>query len=104
MTHPDSRNQARTGVRAAKLDDWICPVCETSKWLAENDIVVSVGSRGDSFDNALAESIIGLYKTELVRNRGTVARPRRPRVRHFRMGRLVQPPVPRNRPYPPGRT
>jgi putative transposase len=38
--------------------------------LAENDIVASVGSRGDSYDNALAESIIGLYKTELVRNRG----------------------------------
>ncbi len=38
--------------------------------LAENDIASSVGSRGDSFDNALAESIIGLYKTELVRNRG----------------------------------
>jgi putative transposase len=27
----------------------------------------SVGSVGDSFDNALAESVIGLYKTELVR-------------------------------------
>ena len=38
--------------------------------LAENGVVSSVGSRGDSFDNALAESIIGLYKTELVRNRG----------------------------------
>ena len=38
--------------------------------LAENDVVGSVGSRGDSYDNALAESIIGLYKTELVRNRG----------------------------------
>ena len=38
--------------------------------LAENDIVASVGSRGDSFDNAMAETIIGLYKTELVRNRG----------------------------------
>ncbi len=38
--------------------------------LAENGVVASVGSRGDSFDNALAESIIGLYKTELVRNRG----------------------------------
>jgi putative transposase len=32
--------------------------------------VNSVGSRGDSFDNALAESINGLYKTELVRNKG----------------------------------
>ena len=38
--------------------------------LAANDIVAPVGSRGDSYDNALAESIIGLYKTELVRNRG----------------------------------
>ncbi len=38
--------------------------------LAENGAVSSVGSRGDSYDNALAESIIGLYKTELVRNRG----------------------------------
>jgi putative transposase len=38
--------------------------------LAENGVVASVGSRGDSYDNALAESIIGLYKTELVRNKG----------------------------------
>ncbi|MDT0345703.1 IS3 family transposase [Streptomyces litchfieldiae] len=30
----------------------------------------SVGSTGDSYDNALAESVIGLYKTELVRRRG----------------------------------
>ena len=30
----------------------------------------SVGSVGDSYDNALAESIIGLYKTELVYNLG----------------------------------
>jgi transposase InsO family protein len=37
---------------------------------AECGVVSSVGSRGDSFDNALAESIIGLFKTELVRNRG----------------------------------
>jgi putative transposase len=32
--------------------------------------VNSVGSRGDSYDNALAETIIGLYKTELIRRRG----------------------------------
>jgi putative transposase len=32
--------------------------------------VSSVGNRGDSYDNALAESVIGLYKTELVRNKG----------------------------------
>ena len=29
-----------------------------------------MGSRGDSYDNALAETIIGLYKTELIRRRG----------------------------------
>jgi putative transposase len=38
--------------------------------LAAAGVVTSVGSRGDSFDNALAETIIGLYKTELVRRRG----------------------------------
>lgn len=30
----------------------------------------SVGSRGDSYDNALAESVIGLYKTEVIRRKG----------------------------------
>ena len=30
----------------------------------------SVGRVGDSYDNALAESIIGLYKTEVIRHRG----------------------------------
>jgi putative transposase len=39
--------------------------------LAEAGAVTSVGSRGDSFDNALAETIIGLFKTELIRRRGT---------------------------------
>jgi transposase InsO family protein len=34
----------------------------------------SVGSRGDSYDNALAETIIGLYKTELVYPRGPWSR------------------------------
>ena len=38
--------------------------------LAEAGAVCSVGSRGDSYDNALAETIIGLYKTELIRRRG----------------------------------
>jgi putative transposase len=38
--------------------------------LAEAGAVTSVGSRGNSYDNALAETIIGLYKTELVRRRG----------------------------------
>ena len=38
--------------------------------LADAGAVRSVGSRGDSYDNALAESVIGLYKTELVRKQG----------------------------------
>jgi putative transposase len=38
--------------------------------LAEAGAACSVGSRGDSYDNALAETIIGLYKTELIRRRG----------------------------------
>ena len=38
--------------------------------LAEAGIATSVGSRGDSYDNALAESVIGLYKAELVHRRG----------------------------------
>ena len=35
--------------------------------LAETGIKQSVGSVDDSYDNALAESIIGLYKAELIR-------------------------------------
>lgn len=38
--------------------------------LAANQIVASVGSKGDSFDNALAESFNGLYKWELIYNQG----------------------------------
>lgn len=38
--------------------------------LAEAGIEPSVGSRGDSYDNALAESVIGLFKTEVIRRRG----------------------------------
>jgi putative transposase len=38
--------------------------------LAEAGAVASVGSRGDSYDNALAESFHGLYKTELIRHQG----------------------------------
>ena len=62
--------------------------------LAEAGIAASVGSVGDSYDNALAETINGLYKTEVIK-------PRRPwrtldavEYRHRGMGRLVQPPPP----------
>jgi putative transposase len=38
--------------------------------LAMNDVVASVGSKGDSYDNALAESFNGLYKWELIYHQG----------------------------------
>ena len=37
--------------------------------LADAGIALSVGSRGDAYDNALAETIIGLFKTEVIRRR-----------------------------------
>jgi transposase InsO family protein len=40
-----------------------------SKRLAEAD-VPSIGTVGDSLDNAMAEPVIGLFKTELIRRRG----------------------------------
>ena len=38
--------------------------------LTEAGIAPSVGSRGDSYDNALAESVIGLFKTEVIQRKG----------------------------------
>jgi transposase InsO family protein len=38
--------------------------------LAEAGIESSVGSVGDSYDNALAETINGLYKAEVIHRRG----------------------------------
>ena len=42
-----------------------------SERLAEAGIEPSVGSRGDSYDNALAETINGLYKAELIHRRAS---------------------------------
>ena len=41
-----------------------------SERLAEAGIAPSVGSKGDSYDNALAETVNGLYKAELIHRRG----------------------------------
>ena len=41
-----------------------------TKRLADAGAVTSVGSRGDSYDNALAETTIGLFKTEVIERRG----------------------------------
>ena len=41
-----------------------------SERLEASGAVASVGSKGDSYDNAMAESLMGLFKTELVRQKG----------------------------------
>jgi putative transposase len=42
-----------------------------TKRLEQAGAASSVGSKGDSYDNAAAETVIGLYKTELIRRRGS---------------------------------
>jgi transposase InsO family protein len=64
--------------------------------LADAGIEASVGSVGDSYDNALAESINGLYKTELIRrqswkNRETVELSTLAWVDWFNHRRLLEP-------------
>jgi len=44
-------------------------ICYTER-LADNGVDASVGSVGDSYDNAMAEIIIGLFKTEVIYARG----------------------------------
>jgi putative transposase len=58
--------------------------------LADAGIAPSVGSRGDSYDNALAESLIGLFKTEVIRRKGPWRHVEAVEIRHARVGRLVQ--------------
>ena len=65
-----------------------------SERLAEAGIEPSVGSKGDSYDNALAETINGLYKAELIHRRGALEDQGGRRTRHAGMGVLVQPPPP----------
>jgi hypothetical protein len=73
--------------------------------LAEAGAVTSVGSRGDSYDNALAETIIGLYKTELIRRRGPWRGIDDIEYATLEWGRLVQPSSAdgAHRPRPTGR-
>jgi hypothetical protein len=65
--------------------------------LAEAKIAPSVGSRGDSYDNALAESIIGLFKTEVIQPERALAATRGCRIRAltwvdwFNTRRLLEP-------------
>ncbi len=49
---------------------WQYTALKYGERLADAGIAASVGSVGDSFDNALAETINGLYKAELIKPRG----------------------------------
>jgi len=59
--HPAVANPLETGLNAA---------IKYTERLAEAGIEPSVGSVGDSYDNALAETINGLYKAEVIHRRG----------------------------------
>ena len=64
--------------RAGDLDDLVHHSDRGTQYLSfryterliEAGIAPSVGSRGDSYDNAMAESVIGLFKTEVIERRG----------------------------------
>ncbi len=56
MTHHSDRGSQYVSIRYAER-------------LLEAGIEPSVGSVGDSYDNALAETVIGLFKTEIIRRR-----------------------------------
>jgi hypothetical protein len=73
--------------------------------LAEAGIEPSVGSRGDGYDNALAETSNGLYKAELIPPSRTLEKSGGGRTRHPGMGSLVQQPTTTrtDRLYPSGR-
>ena len=65
-----------------------------SERLEDAGIKPSVGSVADSYDNALAETIIGLYKTELLFTRRAVEERGCLGVHNSRLGGLVQPSSP----------
>ena len=74
----DALEQAIYDRRGADVDDLVHHSDRGTQYLsmryterlAEAGIAPSVGSRGDSYDNAMAESIIGLFKTEVIQRKG----------------------------------
>lgn len=62
--------------------------------LAAAGVDASVGTVAGAYDNALAESTIGLYKTELIKTRTTLADLRPSRDRRLEVRQPVQPPPP----------
>jgi putative transposase len=78
----DTLNMAAWIRRGVDIDGVICHSDAGSQYtsiaytdrLEEIDAAPSIGTVGDSFDNAMAESVIGLFKTELHRNPAALAR------------------------------
>jgi putative transposase len=60
--HPDLVHHSDRGVQYLAI--------RYTERLAEAGVTGSVGSRGDSYDNALAETVNGLYKAELINRHG----------------------------------
>jgi len=77
----DALNMAAWARRGVDIDGVVCHSDAGSQYtsitytdrLAEIGAAPSIGTVGDSFDNALAESAIGLFKTELHRNPAALA-------------------------------
>ncbi len=77
----DALNMAAWTRRGADIDGVICHSDAGSQYtsiaytdrLAEVGAAPSIGTIGDSFDNAMAETTIGLFKTELHRNPAALA-------------------------------
>ena len=64
-TRPASPLDKQKGVRGVQYVS-----IKYTKRLAEAGIEPSVGSVGDAYDNALAESVIGLFKAEVIHRTG----------------------------------
>jgi transposase InsO family protein len=56
----------------------VCTSIAFTERLAAAGVSGSVGTVGDAYDNALAESVIGLFKTELIKPRGQCSSSSRP--------------------------
>ena len=75
--HSDRGSQATVPLKRVKRDR-PPPISQTFQYLSiryterlsEAGIAPSVGSVGDFYDNALAETVIGLFKTEVIRRAG----------------------------------
>jgi transposase InsO family protein len=70
VANPVPGHLRRQDQKPVHLQDQPAPPHPGTKHLAEAGIEPSVGSVGDSYDHALTESVIGLFKTEVIRRRG----------------------------------